>query len=480
MALTKTVNYKTRIFLIIIVFTWVVSAATFGIFYLREKELKAEVYDAHLQIYNAQLLYALRSGFESGVSYIDAAKNQVEGIRFTILDTHGRVLYDTSGGKLGVDYSGRNEIRQSISNGEGFTMRRQSTIDDNSYFYSAMRGDDYIVRTSVPYDFPLVEALKGESVYLWTVLVVSVVLSIIAFFASRRLGMNIDRLRDFAIKAEKGENPEPDDYDFVNDELGDISSHIVQLYNKEREAVQDRDKYYQNLLFEEKEKTRIKHQLTNNINHELKTPVHAIQGCLETVLSNSDRLSKEQMLSFIGKAREQALRLCSLLNDISMITRISEGSAQFKREHLDLVSVVQELPEQMSMLPEAKRMRLHLEMPSSMPIVGNKSLLESIFQNLMANSVAYSGGRDIYVEAVDKGDEYAVSFSDNGVGIDESHFSRIFERFYRIDEGRSRKAGGTGLGLSIVKNAVNFHGGEIKAQTRHGGGMEFLFTLKKQ
>ena len=115
-----------------------------------------------------------------------------------------------------------------------------------------------------------------------------------------------------------------------------------------------------------------------------------------------------------------------------------------------------------------------------MPICANRSLLESIFLNLVNNSLSYSGGRDIFISLIEDNSEmYKFSYSDNGIGLDEAHFPRIFERFYRIDDGRSRKKGGTGLGLAIVKNAVLFHGGEISIRSRDGGGLEFIFTLSK-
>ena len=104
-----------------------------------------------------------------------------------------------------------------------------------------------------------------------------------------------------------------------------------------------------------------------------------------------------------------------------------------------------------------------------------------MFRNLADNAAAYSGGRDIFIRLVeDTPEECTILFADNGIGIGEEHLPHIFERFYRIDKGRSRKQGGTGLGLAIVKNAVAIHGGTITARNRDRGGLEFVFTLKKQ
>ena len=123
---------------------------------------------------------------------------------------------------------------------------------------------------------------------------------------------------------------------------------------------------------------------------------------------------------------------------------------------------------------------LYVDLPTPMPVMGNSTLLMSIFKNLTDNAIAYSGGRDIFVRCTETSDNmYTILFYDNGIGVDSDHIGHIFERFYRIDKGRSRKLGGTGLGLSIVKNAVIFHGGDIKVTNRKVGGLEFTFTLPK-
>ncbi len=468
-----------RIFLLIMLFTWIVSFIMFGIFYFREKEYKAEGLNSHLQIYNAQLLSELKDGTQEGKEYIDYV-NKTEPVRFTIMDSVGVVIYDTQGIPSGTDHGNRREIIDAREKGSGYIQSRVSTSDSRQYFYSAMKNDNYIVRVSLPYDLSLAKSLQSETVYLWTILVISILLSVLAFFASRQFGQNISRLRDFATLAENGDSIEQSELDFPNDELGEISRHIINIYKKEKSASKERDDYYSNLLKEEQEKNRIKHQLTNNINHEIKTPIHAIQGCLETILENYDTLSKEQIIDFVEKGNGQVKRLCALMDDISIITRITDAPNQIKTEEVDIISILDEIKAEIETLPNAKQMRINFCLPKALQIRGNKNLIESVFRNLVSNSIIHSGGRDIFIFAEEVNDEtYIFSFSDNGIGVSEEHFTRIFERFYRVDDGRSRKLGGTGLGLSIVKNAVHFHGGSIKVQQRSGGGLEFIFTLKK-
>ena len=114
-------------------------------------------------------------------------------------------------------------------------------------------------------------------------------------------------------------------------------------------------------------------------------------------------------------------------------------------------------------------------------INGNLSLIASIFRNLTENTLAYSGGKNIYISLAENNDDYCrILFEDDGLGVDEGQLSRLFERFYRIDKGRSRQMGGTGLGLSIVKHAVQFLGGIITVENRPTGGLRFEFTLNKK
>jgi signal transduction histidine kinase len=219
--------------------------------------------------------------------------------------------------------------------------------------------------------------------------------------------------------------------------------------------------------------------LTNNINHELKTPVAAIQGYLETIITNPDMTDQERQ-SFIEKCYTHSQRLTQLLTDVSTITRMEDGSNRIECQNVDLRTIIDEIRDDIALLPDVKRMRVNIDLPEPMMVRGNTSLLMSIFKNLTDNAIAYSGGRDIYIKA-QEGDNntYKITVADNGIGIDEEHLGHIFERFYRIDAGRSRKLGGTGLGLSIVKNAVLLHGGNIEVSNRKVGGLEFRFTLPK-
>jgi two-component system, OmpR family, phosphate regulon sensor histidine kinase PhoR len=230
------------------------------------------------------------------------------------------------------------------------------------------------------------------------------------------------------------------------------------------------------------EKQRLlKQQLTSNIAHELKTPLSSIKGYLETILNNQN-IPAEKQKYFLEKAFAQAERLTDLLNDISLLNNIEDAGGLFEFKQLMLKPVIRDVVENLKNRLTDKNMECHIEVENDVVVNGNESLLFSIFQNLIENSINYAGPDTLisirkYLED-DK--YYYFQYTDSGVGIQEEHLPRIFERFYRIDYGRSRETGGTGLGLSIVKNAILLHKGEISVKNRPEGGLEFLFSLARK
>lgn len=229
----------------------------------------------------------------------------------------------------------------------------------------------------------------------------------------------------------------------------------------------------------DREKSRFKRELTNNVNHELKTPVSAIKAYLETMVTLQD-MDAGTMRDFASKAYSQTSRLEKLLKDVSLITRLDEAGSMFAREPVDISETISDIRAYLSALPQDRSMRLYSNIPQMTFVTGDPTLINSIFYNLVDNSLAYSGGSEIYITllSMDR-DMIEISYADNGAGVKEEHLEMLFQRFYRVDKGRSRKAGGTGLGLSIVKNAVLYHNGTIYARTRKGGGLEFVFTLHR-
>lgn len=477
-ALRSRLSYHRRLFLLLVTFSWVLTACFVLFQYGREKRFKAERLDARLQLFNLRMLDALDKGV-APAAFIARGNEPFGDLRVTLIDLSGRVLFDTSLDTLtAANHLDRPEIVGALNDGTGYTIRRHSASTDHYYFYSAMRGERCIVRSAVPYSVTLREVLAADREFLWFMLAITLLMSIAAYFATRRLGHNITRLNEFAERAERGEQIDVEET-FPHDELGDISNHIVRLYATLQQTAADRDREHALALHEEQEKIRIKKQLTNNINHELKTPVAAIRGYLETLLANPG-LDAARRTDFLEKSAAQAERLRRLLADVGTITRMDEGSELIRREPVVLNDLIADVAADMKLRPAEQRLRVNVDFPHRVTVEGSPSLLDSIFRNLADNAAAYSGGRDIFIRLEDDTDEECtILFADNGIGVDEEHLPHLFERFYRIDKGRSRKLGGTGLGLAIVRNAVAFHGGTITVHNRREGGLEFRFTLRK-
>ena len=224
---------------------------------------------------------------------------------------------------------------------------------------------------------------------------------------------------------------------------------------------------------------RMRRELTQNISHELKTPVASILGYTDTILDNPqmDDQTKQQ---FIERTHAQAQRLTALLQDISTLNRMDYAADVLSMERVDVSQIVADIAEETTLAFQQKGMTLRNCLPHGIIIQGNPSLVYSIFRNLTDNALCYAGeGTTVEIAADEQPDCWHFTFQDNGTGIAPEHLPRIFERFYRIDKGRSRSLGGTGLGLAIVKNAVLLHGGTITARNIATGGLHFEFTLKR-
>lgn len=477
-ALRHRLSYHRRLFLLLIAFSWTLVGCFIAFQYGREKQFKAERLDARLQLYNMRLLDALADG-QTPAQAAGLPGKPYDDVRVTVVDRTGRVTFDNSSDSLpGGNHLDRPEVAEALARGTGFIVRRHSESTHRTYFYSAMRGPEAIVRTAVPYSVTLREVLTADRRFLWFMLGATLLMSVAAYFATRRLGHNITRLREFARRAERGE-PIADAPAFAHDELGEISNHIVRLYARLQQTAADRDREHAAALHEEQEKIRIKKQLTNNINHELKTPVAAIRGYLETLL-DTPQIDEKHRREFIGKSYAQTERLLKLLADVATVTRMDEASQLIRKEPVVLNELIEEAVADLPLRPADERLRVHLDLDRRVVMRGNAALLGSLFRNLADNAAAYSGGRDLYIRLLsDTPEQCTLLVADNGIGVDEEHLPHLFERFYRVDKGRSRKLGGTGLGLAIVRNAVALHDGTITVRNRERGGLEFVITLAK-
>lgn len=472
-------TYRKRLLLCLLCYSLALMGCFMAFQYHREREFKAAELDDQLQLINAYMLSEISSGVPPNKLHLHAL-HPFEDLRVSVIDSMGRVLYDTAPDSLTrANHSNRYEIRQARIHGSAYDMRRHSSTTGKTYFYSARRGEGgMIVRSAVPYSMTLVQLLEADYSFIWVMGVITLILMLAGVLMMRRLTQNIGRLKKFAADVEQGRNVS-DTEPFPNDELGAISNHIVRQYARLQQMQQERDEQHRAAMHQQQENQRIKKQLTNNINHELKTPVAAIQLCVETLLAHP-RLSEDQRRDLLRRCLADSRRLQSLLGDVSMITRMEDGAHNIKREAIDLGALVADVCD--SLLPQAENrgMLIENQLPDTLTMQGNEQLLQSIFHNLIANAIAYSGGSRVQLRLISTTETMMqIAVTDDGAGVGPEHLPHLFERFYRVDTGRSRAAGGTGLGLAIVKNAVIFHGGEIIVELHPAGGLQFRFWLKR-
>lgn len=437
----------------------------------REKQFKTDMLSLRLQDYNVRMddaLHTFSAGDERAYDRFVQA-NPLNGLRVTIVDLKGNILYDSKR----KDYAhmgnhlNRPEIRRALKEGSGSTVERSSKTVKSDYFYSAtyFPHDSLIIRSALPYNDNLSRSLRADQHYIWFALTAIFFLTIILYRFTSRLGANITKLRTFASRADQGESLDTEDLvAFPNDELGEIAERIIKIYKR--------------LQTTRKEQDVLKRQLTQNIAHELKTPVASIQGYLETILDNprTDEAMKEQ---FLQRCFAQSQRLTSLLQDISTLNRMDDAPEMMDIADVDITALVANIQKETALQLREHGMTFDNRLPEGITVKGNHSLLYSVFRNLTDNAIAYAGqGTAITLTAAREGEVWHFTFRDNGVGVPSEHLARIFERFYRVDKGRSRKMGGTGLGLAIVKNAVLLHGGTITAHNAMDGGLTFDFTIK--
>ena len=477
MALSNRVSYPQRLFLWLLGYSLLLAGCFIAFQYKREKDFKAEEMNTRLQLINTYILTELEEGQDiRNISLADF--HPFEDIRVSVMRADGSVIYDNSMDSLpGTNHLDREEIKRALKSTSGYTVRRHSRSTGQYYFYSATKGNQgLIVRTAVPYSLSLSTLLRADYNFLWIMGIISLVMCMLGYFATRRVGQHIMRLNEFAEKVERGSRIS-DTEPFPNDELGAISNNIVRLYARVQQAYSDRDAEHKAALREQQEKELIKKELTNNINHELKTPLASVRICIETLIAH-ENMREEKRITFLKRCLSNTDRLQRLLSDVSLITRMDDGRESIVKERVDLASIINNTVEEHQLIADNKGIVIENNVSGQLPMQGNGSLLEAVFNNLLDNAIAYSGGTYIKIEPVYVSEaKIVLTVEDNGVGVPAEHLPRLFERFYRIDKGRSRNAGGTGLGLSIVKNAVMLHGGNITVENKKSGGLLFKITF---
>lgn len=478
MALKNRYSIRWRIFLPIVLAMWVLVGVLIAFQYQHETEYRKNFVNQQLNFINSRIIAAYEQNddikpFLNFVSsYLD--NSVFDQIKISAYDANDQLLY-----AIGRPFKTPNEAGTNTdANPDGAV---KTNAENKVYFYKITKSDDgnLTVHTAMPWTSSIADALRVDDTLMLTIFLLSIIaVTILAYFSTGFIVDNLRVLREFARNAN---NPDFkfDESRLGHDELGDISRDIIKLYNNRVEANKRSEREHAVALHAIEEKGRVQHQLTNNINHELKTPVGVIRGYLETVLTSEDMDQKTQRY-FLNRALDNVERLCALLNDVSTMTRLENGSGKINFTEINIHDLIYTIHNDLKQAGTLGNMEFDLTIPLNCTVSANANILTSALTNLFKNAAIHSHGTKIGMNLVSESERfYTFSFWDNGQGVSEEHIPHLFERFYRVDAGRSRKSGGTGLGLPIVKNTINSLGGAISVYNRSKGGLEFLFTLKK-
>lgn len=371
----------------------------------------------------------LQSRLESYTDIINAAGDSAariehflpDDIRITVLTSDGTVTYDSYEPLTALDnHLERPEIRDALVDGNGHAIRQSETANQK-YLYFAKNYDGNIIRAALPFEVNMENYFRPDWVLLAGIILLFAVLMLLAVIYSRRYENGLRAASENAAR-------------------------------------------------------ELKHSLTSNIAHELKTPVSSIRGYLETIIENPD-ISEDRKSLFIDRSYAQSIRLSEIIRDVALITKLEEAPEQFRIEPIDLCNIVTEVIDEFEAALRKEGMKIINHVPDQTMMNGNRSLMYAVIRNLVENSVKYAGkGTEVHIEAYRHVDHIELVYYDNGAGVSESQLGRIFERFYSIP-GKPGYTEGSGLGLSIVKNAVAFHKGTISASIRKEGGLRFDMKL---
>lgn len=222
----------------------------------------------------------------------------------------------------------------------------------------------------------------------------------------------------------------------------------------------------------------VRRDFVANVSHELKTPVTAIRGLVETILDDP-QMPENTKARFLGKIKGQCTRLSTLVTDLLALSRLESQDREETHVYVDLRDPIQESTQALTLNGEKKNIRVNILLPeAAVRVRGDEEALRQAVDNLLDNAVKYTpAGGQIWVRLMSSQSLATVEVEDTGIGIENQAQERIFERFYRVDRARSRALGGTGLGLSIVKHVALSHSGSVHVDSTLGQGSTFRINL---
>ena len=265
---------------------------------------------------------------------------------------------------------------------------------------------------------------------------------------------------------------------FQSDVDPTVTTNMEDLLRKIRQYDDDQ----KSEISEMKKQETFRREFIGNLAHELKTPLFTSESYILTLLDGAidDGEVNKKYLKIAGKAIH---RLNLIVKDLDLITKIESGESEIQRTDFDIINLAQNVFEMLEITASKKNIKLVLDFNDKLPLRVNadNEKIQQVLTNLIENSIKYgkeNGTTELVIQELTE-NKIIVRVTDNGLGIEEKHFNRLFERFYRVDQSGSRKGGGSGLGLAIVKHIMDAHDEKIYIESEFGVGSEFSFTLEK-
>lgn len=421
------------------------------------------------------MLYSVRIA-DHGMDYNGDLQAQInslkkikgnESTRFTIVDLNGKVLADSDVKDVTnmENHLNREEIKKAKKKGTGYAIRESVTLKESMLYVAALSDNEsYYIRIAVPF--------SGIERYL-SALVPALLISIgvtlfLSLILANRFAKSVTQpLHEIAEEMLKLKEEKPDFHfkHYQYDEMNVIAATTMQMSQAVKESMN-------RIEFER----LIRQEFFSNASHELKTPLTSIRGYLELIENNM--VADEKMKrDFLSRIKKETGNMTNLINDILMISRLETKEAEVVLSDVRVCPLVREVCK--SFEPLAKEYQVELSMncrPISMH--ANVQQLRALFTNLISNAIKYNkpnGKVNVTVNSEAK--DIIIIVEDTGMGIPEDSKQRVFERFYRVDKGRSKRVGGTGLGLSIVKHIVGYYNGNIELESKLMEGSKFTVRM---
>ena len=390
---------------------------------------------AHILLYTQNFLEDVERDYDP----------KIDNLRITVIDADGKVEYDSNADIGAMDnHAGRPEVQEALRNGSGYVIRESDTLDKRTYYYAELLSDGRVLRV----------AKEADSIweFLFTVLPLLLALLVVMLFLSIMMARLLARqmiqpVEQLALHLDSDNTP-------------------IHTYVELQPFLDKIHKQHQEL----RKSARLRQEFTANVSHELKTPLASISGYAELI--ETGIAGEKDTQHFASEIHKNANRLLALINDIIHLSKLDVMTELPQMKPLNLTAVADNTVEMLQLQAEKHQVELIMDRrDGQVSIRGNQSMIEEVLYNLCDNAIRYNRpGGHVWVSVYSENYESVVEVKDDGIGIPEEDQSRIFERFYRVDKGRSKETGGTGLGLAIVKHIVEQHHAELILDSALGRG----------